>query len=204
MLCYADHAEQSLTRPNSSILGFYLVIAVTSLYHCRLCLLSVAQYNFLFHSAFNNTVRPALSKHHLLSVRQLESQNVLPTFTDRFRHLRFLNKKGNWVAVKTASRSVLLLSNFKQNIPNTPSASKHCVDRRHAISGGLDLHEEIWLHQTGSGLEKKKNRNIFLFGCKSYSVMGRRTKRQPKFQMQNLRKRVKATIKRLWTKCIRL
>ena len=95
-------------------------------------------------------------------------------------------------------KKVLVPSKFKQNTPNTPSASKHCVDRGHAISGGLDLHEEIRLHQTGSGLEKKKTTNVLLLGCKSYSVMGQRTKIQPKFYTQNLMKQVKASRKRLW------
>ena len=59
-------------------------------------------------------------------------------------------------AIKAASRSVVVVSKLKENTPNAPSASKHCVDRGDAIGGGLDLHEEIRLHQTGCGLEKRQ------------------------------------------------
>lgn len=45
-------------------------------------------------------------------------------------------------------------------ISNAPSPSKHGVDRGHAVSGGLDLHKEIRFHQTGSGLETNRNREI--------------------------------------------
>ena len=57
---------------------------------------------------------------------------------------------------KNASRTVVVASKLKENTPNAPSASKHCVDRGDAIGGGLDLHEEIRLHQTGCGLEKRQ------------------------------------------------
>ena len=70
-----------------------------------------------------------------------------------FKNLRFLP---SCQAIITASRTVVVVSKLKENTPNAPSASKHCVDRGDAIGGGLDLHEEIRLHQTGCGLEKRQ------------------------------------------------